>query len=152
MSRLLDAARSVNQTLDPSRLLVRVCEQARRVAGAGRADVFLRGRGEALRLEATYGRPGADIGAAGEGRYAAIRGWAGRPEYGNSVLVKEPLTGTGVENGFRRRTGVTTGDDHGFGRLSLAGELAIASALGEIAAIHEVAVAVQQMFGEMGHG
>jgi endonuclease/exonuclease/phosphatase family metal-dependent hydrolase len=37
------------------------------------------------------------IGAAGEGRYAAIRGWAGRPEYGNSLLVKEPLTGTSVD-------------------------------------------------------
>ena len=31
------------------------------------------------------------IGAAGEGHYAAVRGWAGRPEYGNSMLVKEPL-------------------------------------------------------------
>lgn len=31
------------------------------------------------------------IGAAGEARYAAIRGWAGRPEYGNSLLVREPL-------------------------------------------------------------
>src|SRR6059036_355477 len=31
------------------------------------------------------------IGAAGEGTYAAIRGWAGRPEYGNSLLVREPL-------------------------------------------------------------
>lgn len=31
------------------------------------------------------------IGAAGEGRYGAIRGWAGRPEYGNSLLVREPL-------------------------------------------------------------
>ena len=31
------------------------------------------------------------IGAAGEGRYAALRGWAGRPEYGNSLLVREPL-------------------------------------------------------------
>lgn len=31
------------------------------------------------------------IGASGEGRYAAIRGWAGRPEYGNSLLVREPL-------------------------------------------------------------
>lgn len=31
------------------------------------------------------------IGAAGEGRYEAIRGWAGRPEYGNSLLVREPL-------------------------------------------------------------
>ena len=31
------------------------------------------------------------IGVAGEGRYGAVRGWAGRPEYGNSLLVKEPL-------------------------------------------------------------
>ena len=31
------------------------------------------------------------IGAAGEGRYEAIRGWAGRPEYGNSLLVRAPL-------------------------------------------------------------
>jgi endonuclease/exonuclease/phosphatase family metal-dependent hydrolase len=31
------------------------------------------------------------IGAAGEGRYEAIRGWAGRPEYGNSLLVRSPL-------------------------------------------------------------
>jgi endonuclease/exonuclease/phosphatase family metal-dependent hydrolase len=33
------------------------------------------------------------IGAAGEGHYDAIRGWAGRPEYGNSLLVREPLVG-----------------------------------------------------------
>jgi endonuclease/exonuclease/phosphatase family metal-dependent hydrolase len=31
------------------------------------------------------------LGAAGEARYEAIRGWAGRPEYGNSLLVKAPL-------------------------------------------------------------
>ena len=31
------------------------------------------------------------IGAAGEGRYEAVRGWAGRPEYGNSLLVRSPL-------------------------------------------------------------
>jgi endonuclease/exonuclease/phosphatase family metal-dependent hydrolase len=37
------------------------------------------------------------IGAAGEGRYAAHRGWAGRPEYGNSLLVREPLVGRDVE-------------------------------------------------------
>ncbi|MEO8571570.1 MAG: endonuclease/exonuclease/phosphatase family protein [Chloroflexota bacterium] len=37
------------------------------------------------------------IGAAGEGRYAALRGWAGRPEYGNSLLVREPLVGVGVD-------------------------------------------------------
>jgi endonuclease/exonuclease/phosphatase family metal-dependent hydrolase len=32
------------------------------------------------------------IGAAGEGRYREIRAWAGRPEYGNSLLVRQPLT------------------------------------------------------------
>jgi len=31
------------------------------------------------------------LGAAGDGHYATRRGWAGRPEYGNSVLVREPL-------------------------------------------------------------
>jgi endonuclease/exonuclease/phosphatase family metal-dependent hydrolase len=31
------------------------------------------------------------IGAAGEGRYGTHRAWAGRPEYGNSLLVREPL-------------------------------------------------------------
>jgi endonuclease/exonuclease/phosphatase family metal-dependent hydrolase len=30
------------------------------------------------------------IGAAGAGRYESTRGWAGRPEYGNALLVKEP--------------------------------------------------------------
>ncbi len=34
------------------------------------------------------------IGAAGEGQYSAVRGWAGRPEYGNSLLVREPLVAT----------------------------------------------------------
>lgn len=37
------------------------------------------------------------IGAAGEGRYEAVRGWAGRPEYGNSLLVRSPLTGRNVD-------------------------------------------------------
>jgi endonuclease/exonuclease/phosphatase family metal-dependent hydrolase len=34
------------------------------------------------------------IGAAGEARYAALRGWAGRPEYGNSLLIRESLPAT----------------------------------------------------------
>ena len=37
------------------------------------------------------------IGAAGEGHYGAVRGWAGRPEYGNSLLVREPLVARAVE-------------------------------------------------------
>ena len=31
------------------------------------------------------------IGAASAGHYQVQRGWAGRPEYGNSILVREPL-------------------------------------------------------------
>jgi endonuclease/exonuclease/phosphatase family metal-dependent hydrolase len=37
------------------------------------------------------------LGAAGEGRYVAVRAWAGRPEYGNSLLVKAPLEARDVE-------------------------------------------------------
>jgi endonuclease/exonuclease/phosphatase family metal-dependent hydrolase len=37
------------------------------------------------------------LGAAGEGRYEAVRGWAGRPEYGNGLLVKAPLTASEPE-------------------------------------------------------
>jgi len=37
------------------------------------------------------------IGAAGEGHYESLRGWAGRPEYGNAILVREPLAADGVE-------------------------------------------------------
>lgn len=37
------------------------------------------------------------IGASGEGRYGVHRGWAGRPEYGNSLLVREPLAGSDEE-------------------------------------------------------
>lgn len=34
------------------------------------------------------------LGAAGEGRYKAVRGWAGRPEYGNSLLARASLVAT----------------------------------------------------------
>jgi endonuclease/exonuclease/phosphatase family metal-dependent hydrolase len=37
------------------------------------------------------------IGAAGAGRYESTRGWAGRPEYGNAILVREPLVATDAE-------------------------------------------------------
>ncbi len=37
------------------------------------------------------------IGAAAEGSYRALRGWAGPPEYGNSLLIREPLVGGAVE-------------------------------------------------------
>ena len=37
------------------------------------------------------------LGAAGEAHYAAVRGWAGRPEYGNSMLVRAPLAFDGFD-------------------------------------------------------
>jgi endonuclease/exonuclease/phosphatase family metal-dependent hydrolase len=37
------------------------------------------------------------LGAAGEGRYGVARSWAGRPEYGNAALIREPLAATDVE-------------------------------------------------------
>ena len=61
-SRLLEAARGLHQTLDPSRLLVRVCEEAKRLVDAERADVYLGAAGRRQRLEATWGRPGVEIG------------------------------------------------------------------------------------------
>ena len=69
-ARLLRAARSLGRTLDPSRLLVRVCEEAVRVVGGERADVYL--LGDELRREATYGRPARAIGAAAGDVAAAV--------------------------------------------------------------------------------
>jgi endonuclease/exonuclease/phosphatase family metal-dependent hydrolase len=37
------------------------------------------------------------IGAGGAGRYESTRGWAGRPEYGNALLVREPLMAADAE-------------------------------------------------------
>ncbi|MCU0505152.1 MAG: endonuclease/exonuclease/phosphatase family protein [Chloroflexi bacterium] len=37
------------------------------------------------------------IGAGGPARYREVRGWAGRPEYGNSLLVREPLSFDGYD-------------------------------------------------------
>ncbi len=37
------------------------------------------------------------IGAAGEGQYATQRAWAGRPEYGNSLLIRAPLVAEPAE-------------------------------------------------------
>jgi endonuclease/exonuclease/phosphatase family metal-dependent hydrolase len=37
------------------------------------------------------------IAAAGQRHYRALRGWAGRPEYGNSLLIREDLEATDPE-------------------------------------------------------
>src|SRR5438874_6019344 len=56
------------------------------------------------------------LGAAGPGRYEAFRGWAGRPEYGNAILLKEGFTAGSPErlelgrNRSALRLPVTTAD------------------------------------------
>jgi len=45
------------------------------------------------------------IGAAGAGEYRAVRGWAGRPEYGNALLVRsglEPADSARLDLGLNR--------------------------------------------------
>ena len=67
---LMRAARSLNESLDLNRVLVRICEEAARVLGADYANVFLGNAADGLRIEATYGLPAALIGTrveAGEG-------------------------------------------------------------------------------------
>jgi diguanylate cyclase (GGDEF)-like protein len=61
-SRLLDAVRRLNESLDPSRVLVRVCEEATRLLDAESASVFLGSPGDGVRAEATYGRPAERLG------------------------------------------------------------------------------------------
>ena len=61
-SRLLDAVRRLNESLDPSRVLVRVCEEATRVLDADDASVFLGDAADGVRAGATYGRPAERIG------------------------------------------------------------------------------------------
>jgi endonuclease/exonuclease/phosphatase family metal-dependent hydrolase len=56
------------------------------------------------------------IGAAGEGRYESQRAWAGRPEYGNALLVRQPLVATDVE---RLDLGLSRSAIHG--RIALPG-------------------------------
>lgn len=57
------------------------------------------------------------IGSAGEGRYHESRGWAGRLEYGNSLLVREPFVAGWLErvdlgrNRSALRVIVTVGSD-----------------------------------------
>jgi endonuclease/exonuclease/phosphatase family metal-dependent hydrolase len=48
------------------------------------------------------------IGSAGAGHYQALRAWAGRPEYGNSILVREGLAvaeADRLELGYNRSAG-----------------------------------------------
>ena len=61
-SRLLDAVRHLNRSLDPSQVSLRVCEEAARLLGADTASVFVGSAADGMRTEATYGQPAERIG------------------------------------------------------------------------------------------
>jgi diguanylate cyclase (GGDEF)-like protein len=61
-ARLLDAVRGLNESLDPSRVLARVCEEAARLLDADSASVFLGTGADGVRARATYGQPAERIG------------------------------------------------------------------------------------------
>ena len=61
-SRLLDAVRHLNQSLDPSQVSLRVCEEAARLLDADHASVFLSSPDNGMRTEATYGGRAERIG------------------------------------------------------------------------------------------
>ncbi len=60
---LARAARTLSETLDLNRVLVRICEEAAKILDAGYANVFLGNAADGLRFEATYGLSPAVIGA-----------------------------------------------------------------------------------------
>jgi len=122
MARLVKAAGSLSQTLDPSRLLVRVCEEARRVVDAERADVYLGAAPGDLRLEATWGRPGAEIGLGGEGIAEAVAERGQPTSEGRALAV--PLRWDGELRGVLVAEG---GVDGGLELLTAFAELASAA-------------------------
>jgi diguanylate cyclase (GGDEF)-like protein len=138
--RLLAAARSLGQTLDPSRLLVRVCEQAVLVVRGERADVYLCADG--LRREATYGRPARAIGAAAGDVAAAVAERGVPVTLGQAAAVplrwEEELRGVLVVE-------LADGRDAGATEIRLLGELAdLASAAFRNATTHaELALAAR---------
>ncbi len=85
-SRLLDAVRRLNQSLDPSQVSLRVCEEAARLLDADTASVFLGGP-EGMRIEATYGRPADRIGQPVEADEGLV---------GELVLRPEPMVDDGA--------------------------------------------------------
>jgi diguanylate cyclase (GGDEF)-like protein len=95
------------------------------VTGAERADVFLGTPAKGLRLEATYGRPGETIGAAGEGVVAAVAE-TGEPASGERVLAV-PLSWDGELRGALLA-------EFGSERAEEEGTLELLRALGDLAA------------------
>jgi diguanylate cyclase (GGDEF)-like protein len=86
-SRLLNAVRHLNQSLDPSQVSLRVCEQAALLLDAETASVALGSTADGLRTEAAYGRPAERIGERVE---------VGEGLVGEVAERDEPLAGDGA--------------------------------------------------------
>jgi diguanylate cyclase (GGDEF)-like protein len=83
---LTRAARTLSESLDLNRVLVRICEEAARILDADYANVFLGNAAEGLRFEATYGL-GADLIGA---RVETGEGLVGKVvERGESMLTND---------------------------------------------------------------
>jgi diguanylate cyclase (GGDEF)-like protein len=127
-SRLLDAVRRLNQSLDPSQVSLLVCEEAARLLGADTASVFVGSPSDGMRTEATYGRPAERIGEPVE---------AGHGLVGEVIQRDEPMLADGDaavplhwDGGLRGALAV------GFERAEpvSADELELLEAFGELAA------------------
>jgi diguanylate cyclase (GGDEF)-like protein len=83
---LTRAARTLSESLDLNRVLVRICEEAARILDADYANVFLGNAAEGLRFEATYGLGAELIGA----RVETGDGLVGKVvERGESMLTND---------------------------------------------------------------
>src|ERR671923_96838 len=60
---LARAAKTLNESLEPSRVLVRICEEAAKILGAENAAVYLRQETDDLRMVAVYGQPVETLGS-----------------------------------------------------------------------------------------
>ena len=127
-SSLLDAVRRLNESLDPSRVLVRVCEEATRVLDAGHAVLYLATADGELRAEATYGGPAQAIGeTAGPGE-----GLVGRVAEGGTPVAADGALAVPLRWDGRLRGALMVG--HAAGRPATREQIELLEAFADLAA------------------
>jgi diguanylate cyclase (GGDEF)-like protein len=127
-SRLLDAVRRLNESLDPSRVLVRVCEEATRLLAADNASVFLGDQAGGVRAEATYGGPAERIGETVE----AGEGLVGRVVEGDEPMLADAALAVPLRWDGRLRGALAV--DYEREHHATRDELALLEAFGDLAA------------------
>ena len=140
-SRLFEAVRGLNASLDPSRVLVRVCEEAARLLDADRAGVFLGDPAAGFRLEAAYGVPGERIGKELRPDGLVERVLESGEPGGAGDELAVPIRWGGQLRGVLTVSGIDTGADQ-LELLETYGELA-AAACRNASSHHELALAAR---------